>query len=229
MTNSRRHYKQEAYEQAVSFRKRGFTYTEIAKICDVSRGTVSAWLAKEPFSQRVTETNRARSYTANTQRLALVNKARKAERTKKYTEVLKMAELEFKHYRTSPLFVAGISIYESLGDLKDPHTIRLATSKVKMQERFHRFVQEYLGAERESIHIWLQFSNQSDEVFLMKHWSRKLRVSVSQFYKNQIVPTVNERKPALQFGVCNTIIGDTLLKRKLLHWIKLAEKEMRVK
>ena len=44
-------YKQAAYEQAVAFRKRGFTYSEIAKICNVSKGTVSNWLRHETFSQ----------------------------------------------------------------------------------------------------------------------------------------------------------------------------------
>jgi transcriptional regulator with XRE-family HTH domain len=52
------HYKQEAYEQALAFRRRGFTYSEIAKICNVSVSTLSNWLRHESFSKAVAADNK---------------------------------------------------------------------------------------------------------------------------------------------------------------------------
>ena len=70
------------FEQAVEFRKKGFTLDEIAKICDVSKSTVSKWLKNKAFSQSVTVQNKRRAGQENARRLRLVNKARSGERQK---------------------------------------------------------------------------------------------------------------------------------------------------
>ncbi len=225
MLVSRGRYKKEAYEQAIAFRKRGFTYTEIAKICAVSRGTISNWLAKEPFSQVVAETNKKQAAKDNKERIKLVNKARNAERATKYSEVLHLAETEYKHYRTAPAFVSGLMIYLAEGDMNDPRVIRLSTSRMELQQIFIRFVTEYLGVNIKTIHFWLLLYPDLDEIKCMKYWSKKTGLSVSKFYKNQVIAG-RSNKPTLHFGVGNTIIGSVLLKKKLVHWIELAKKEL---
>ncbi len=225
MVVSRGKYKKEAYEQAISFRKRGFTYTEIAKICNVSRGTVSNWLAKEGFSVAIAASNKKQAAKDNQVRIKLVNKARNAERATKYTEMLKHAETEYKHYRSSSLFTAGLMVYLASGDMTDPRVIRLSTSKTDLQQVFIRFAVEFLGVDKKALHLWLLLYPTHDEVRCMKHWSRKTGVSVAQFSKNQVIPS-KSNKQTLQFGVLNTIIGNILLKKKLFKFIELATKEL---
>ncbi|MCB9811180.1 MAG: helix-turn-helix domain-containing protein [Candidatus Nomurabacteria bacterium] len=224
MVNSRVTYKKEAYEQAIAFRKRGFTYTEIAKICDVSRGTVSNWLKDEGFSKRIAKTNLDRAYKDNVGRIKLVNKARNAERTAQYKEILRLAETEYKHYLNSPLFVSGLMLYRCEGDMKHKNLIRLTTGQTELHSIFIKFATEFLGVEKSSFRFWLLLYPDMDEVKAMKHWSRKIKLSVSQFYKNQFIN--GGSKKALHFGVGNTIIGSTLLKKKLMHWLELASKDL---
>lgn len=225
MVVSRGKYKREAYEQAVAFRKRGFTYTEIAKICNVSRGTISNWLAKETFSVAVAQTNKKQAAKDNQVRIKLVNKARNAERATKYSEMLKHAETEYKHYRSSPLFTAGLMVYLAAGDMTDPRVIRLSTSKIELQQVFIHFAVEFLGVDKKTIHFWLLLFPTHDPVTCMKQWSKKTGLSVGQFGKNQVVSSKSS-KQTLQFGVGNTIIGNILLKKKLLRFIALATKEL---
>jgi transcriptional regulator with XRE-family HTH domain len=225
MPVSRGKYKQEAYEQAIAFRKRGFTYSEIAKICGVSLGTVSAWFKDEPFSQSVAKDNAAKAIVTNKARLALINKARMSERRKQYAEITRLAEIEYGHYRTSPLFIAGLMLYVSEGDNRGPHLIRLANSRPDLHKIFIRFLVTYLGVEKKAIHFWLLLYPDLDEVTCMKHWSKKTGLSVGQFYKNQVIQG-RSHKRTLHFGVGNTIIGSTLLKKKLFRWIELATKEL---
>lgn len=225
MLVSRGKYKKEAYEQAIAFRKRGFTYTEIAKICAVSRGTVSNWLAKQDFSKQVAKRNKVQAAKDNQARIRLVNKARNAERATKYTEVLRHAETEYKHYKSSPLFVAGLTVYLAAGDMHDPRVIRLSTSKIELQRIFIRFATEYLGIDKKALHFWLLLYPNHDEIKCMKYWSKKTGISVSQFNKNQVIAN-KSNKQTLQFGVGNTIIGNILLKKKLLKFIELSTKEL---
>lgn len=225
MSVLRGRYKKEAYEQAIVFRKRGFTYTEIAKICAVSRGTISKWLALEPFSQAAAKSNKKQAAKDNKERINLINKARNVERANKYREILHLAETEFRNYRNSPLFVAGLTIYLAEGNLHDPRVIRLSSSKTELQQIFIRFVVEYLGVERPAIRFWLLLYPDHDEIKCMKHWSKKTGISVGQFYKNQVV-LGRSNNTTLHFGVGNTIIGNVLLKKKLVHWTELLSKEL---
>lgn len=225
MSNSRGVYKKAAYEQAIAFRKRGFTYAEIAKICDVSIGTISAWLRPLPFAAAITKQNKARNAEENKKRMVMINKARTAERSRYYSEIVRLAEIEYLNYRSSPLFTAGLMLYVSVGDMTALPLIRLTSRQVDLHSLFIRFCTTYLGVEKKSIHLWLLLYPDLDEVACMKHWSKKTGISVGQFYKNQVIQG-RSQKPTLHFGVGNTIIGSTLLKRKLNRWIELALKEL---
>ena len=220
-----RHYKQDAYDQALAFRRRGFTYSEIAKICDVSVSTLSNWLANEPFSKKVAKDNADKAVTQNSKRLNLINKARNTERKGQYNEIIRLAVIEYKNYRTSPLFIAGLMLYVSEGDNQNDRLIRITNSRTDLHRIFIRFLVTYLGVEKSTIRFWLLLYPDLDEVTCMKHWCKKTGLSAGQFYKNQVI-TGRSTKRTLHFGVGNTIIGSTLLKKKLMKWIELATKEL---
>jgi predicted transcriptional regulator len=228
MSLSRGTYKKEAYEQAIAFRKRGFTYTEIAKICDVSRGTVSNWLAKEGFSKEIAKKNKERAYKENVSRIKVVNKARSAERSLQYKEILRLAETEYRNYRASPLFISGLMLYVCEGDQVNPNLIRFTSHNSESHSIFIRFVVDFLGVNKADIRFWLLLYQNQDEIKCMKHWSKKTTLSVANFYKNQYVDK-RGNKQTLHFGVGNTIIGSTLLKKKLMHWLELIKKDLQSK
>lgn len=208
---------------ATQFRKRGFSYSEIAKLCGVSKATVSNWLKGKKFSKEVKETNIRRAADENTKRLALINKARQSERNTRYQEAIKAAETEFKHYKHNPLFIAGLMIYQAAGDRKSGQ-IRLSTGCMESQRVFIRFLREYLGVSNEQIRFWLLLYHTHNETDCARKWSKQFKLSTNRFGKTQVVP--GRTSDTLQFGVGNTIIGDTVLRHKLDHWIKLAAKEL---
>jgi predicted transcriptional regulator len=214
----------ELYAQALAFRRRGFTYVEIAKICGVSKATVSNWCRSEQFSKAVAKDNAARAARENTKRLSLLNKARNAERKNRYAEAERGAETEFTHYRKDTLFVAGLTLYIALGDRKSPLQLRISSGRHELHTLFIRFAMAYLGVEKTAVRFWLSLYPTHDEVKAMKHWSKKMGISVAQFYKTQVIKG-SSSKETLQFGVGNTIIGSTVLKRKLNRWIERALKE----
>lgn len=220
-----RHYKQDAYEQALAFRRRGFTYGEIAKICDVSVSTLSNWLAHEPFSKKVAQDNSDKATIQNTKRLALINKARNTERKGQYAEIIRLAEIEYKNYRSTPLFIAGLILYVSEGDTHNDRLIRITNSRTDLHRIFIRFLTTYLGVPKRSVRFWLLLYPDLDEVTCMKHWCKKTSLNAGQFYKNQVIQG-RSTKTTLHFGVGNTIVSNTLLKKKLLRWTKLLEKDI---
>jgi transposase len=217
-------YKEVEYKQAINLRKQGFSYREIAQACGVSLSTVSSWLSSLPGADLIVAENKRKAAKDNKARLLLINKARNTERQKQYKEAERLAKLEYENYRTNPLFVAGLTLYVALGDNKDSRLLRLTNSQPELHRLFIRFVMQFLGVPKTSIHHWLLLYPDLDEVSCMKHWSKATGISVAQFYSSQYVKSLSQ-KPTLHFGVGNTIIGSTILKKKLSLWIKLALKE----
>ena len=216
---------EEKYEETIHFRKRGFTYSEIAKIVGVSKSTVSNWLSRKAFSKKVKQENVARAAKENVKRISLVNKARNAERKARYGEALRSAETEYKHYKKDALFIAGLMAYASEGDSKDLSRLRLTSSNVFLHTAFIQFAVTYLGCEKTGIRCWLLLYENQNEQKCLNFWSKKIKLSVAQFHKTQFV-ALQTKTSGLQHGTGNTIIGNTVLKLKLMRWLELIEEEL---
>ena len=61
MVHSNKPYKEEAYEQALHLRKRGYSYREIAKVCGISVSTASKWLSSLPGADLIVAENRRKA------------------------------------------------------------------------------------------------------------------------------------------------------------------------
>lgn len=213
------------FEHAKELRRRGFTYVEIAKIVDVSKSTISLWFSREMWSKSITESNKKRSAKENSKRISLLNTARGNQYRKVYTEAERSAVTEFKHYKNSPLFIAGLMLYMSDGDIVNPQLIRITNTKAETHRIFIKFAVEYLGVSREKIRFWLLLYPDLNPMKCSQHWSKNLKLPLSQFHKYQVIEG-RSTKRTLHDGVGNTIIGGTVLKKKLLKWIVLASKEL---
>ena len=213
------------YEQAKELRKRGFTYIEIAKIVDVSKSTISLWFSRETWSKSITESNKKRSAKENGKRISLLNTARGNQYKKLYAEAERSAVTEFKHYKNNPLFVAGLMLYVSDGDVSSPQIMRITNAKPDTHRIFIGFAEEYLGVSREKVRFWLLLYPDLKPIKCSQYWSKKLRLSLSKFHKYQVIEG-RSTKSTLHFGTGNTIIGGTVLKRKLMKWIELILKEL---
>lgn len=216
---------EEKYKQALQFRERGFTLQEIARICDVSKSTVSKWLKNNAISANITKQNKRRAGQENAKRLQLMTKARGKERALRYSEIEHGAEIEFRHYKNDPHFIAGLTIYATSGDVSGNGLIRLTSSRMFPHKAFIKFALEYLGAPKTKIKLWLLLYPSHNEEICMRKWHRTTTLPYSQFHSNQILKN-NPKRETLHHGVGNTIIGSTVLKRKLLRWVTLMQKEL---
>jgi predicted transcriptional regulator len=211
--------------QAKELRKRGFTYEEIAKIVDVSKSTISSWLSHESWSISIKEDNAKRAAKENKKRISLLNTARGNQNKKLYVEAERSAMTEFKHYKQNPLFIAGLMLYASIGDLSSPGLIRVSSTRKEVHRVFVTFATEYLGIPREKIRFWLLLPPKQNPLNYSRAWSKKIRIPLSQFHKYQVLPQKPKKAP-LHEGVGNALIGDTLARVKLIKWIELMQVDL---
>ena len=214
-----------AYDEAMALRKRGFSYAEIAKIVGVSKATVSNWFAREAWSSRVRDDNAKRAARDNGKRISLLNKARAKQFAKLYAEAERSAATEFKHYKHDPLFMAGVGMYLTVGDLSPTPFLRVSSTRMEVHRLFCTFATEFLGVPREKIRFLLHIHENQNVAACARRWSKTIRLPVSQFHKHQVIQGKADAH-TLHFGVGNTIIGGTVFKKKLLAWVTIASKEL---
>lgn len=142
----------EKYLKSKDFRRRGFTYSEISKIVGVSKATLSNWLSKQSFSKKVRRDNEVKTRRDNAKRISLLNKARQTARLKQYDKAKRVAFTEFKHYKSSSLFMCSLGVYSAVGDLDDLAPIRLPSQRKSVHKQFRRFLVEFLGTEGRQIY-----------------------------------------------------------------------------
>ncbi len=217
---------EEKYQLALEYRKRGFTYGEIAKIVGLSKSTISNWFAKKAFSKRIKKENETRASRENVKRVSLVNKARNTQRSIQYKEAIRSAETEFKHYKHSPLFIAGLMLYLGSGDMQDSSRIRLTTNNSELHRIFITFLKDFCGVENTNISFWILLYGGVPKAEAVKRWSKKIKLPTSQFGKTQSVASQKSKMKRLHYGTGNTIIGNTVLKKKLIRWIELIAQEL---
>lgn len=212
------------FAQATELRKRGFTYVDIAKITGIAKSTVSNWLSEKPWSRKIRGENQNRAARENKKRISLLNKARSNQFNKLYDEAERSARIEYTHYKKNPLFLAGVMLFLAQGEQKAKNLIRFTSTNMSAHRICIRFACEFLGVPKEKVRFLLILYPSMNVKVSVSTWAQTLKIPTTQFYKHQTIQHKSS-KPTLHSGVGNTIIGGTVLKRKLSVWIAQASKE----
>jgi len=212
------------YDQPEAFelRKQGKTYREIQQSLGVSRSTLCDWFKNEEWSKHIKKLNSNKNIKISKERLEKLNNNRKLMLEKKYDQIEEEAIKEFELYKNDPLFIGGLMLYAGEGDKRTRNLTRLSNSEFYLHSVFIRFSEKFLKVKRDKIKIWLLLYPDHDIEKSIDIWSKKLNLSKSNFNKSQIIlGRLKSRK--LQYGVGNSIISSTSLKKKILKWLELCE------
>ncbi len=212
--------------KAFSLRKEGKTYQEISRLLQVSIGTLSEWFKDQEWSKGIKESNIKKHVTRSTERLKKMNAARRIILDNKYRNAEDEAVRDFKTYKNSPLFMAGLMVYAGEGDKVNRFNIRLANSEFYLHLIFIRFLEEFLRVKREEVKFWLLLYPDHNIEESIAIWSEKLNIHKKNFHKSQVI-IGKEKSKKLQYGVGNSIISNVALKKKLLKWLELCREDFK--
>lgn len=207
-------------EIAFHLRKEGKTYKEIQNVLRVSPSTLSFWLSNEEWSKHTKKINTEKHIIRSTEHMRKMNEGRNLMLEKKYKKVEEDAEKEFEVYKSDPLFMAGLMVYAGEGDKTNRFNIRLANSEFYLHLVFIRFSEKFLDVKRDKIKVWLLLYPDHNIKENIEIWSKKLNIPIENFNKSQVI-LGRETKRKLQYGVGNSIISSTSLKKKMLKWLEL--------
>ncbi len=208
-------------QKAIDLRKEGRSYRDIAKELKVSKGTLSAWLKGQEWSDQISKSNIEKEHARAPEKMKRINMMRRVKFAFTYGVAEEEAVREFEVYKNEPLFNAGLMLYVGEGEKASKPALRIANTDFEVHKVFIQFLTRYFGIDRARVRIFLHLYPDLDEKVCVDKWAKELSLNQSQFYKTQRIQG-KDLKRKLQFGVGTTIISSTALKRKLFVWIKLA-------
>ena len=97
---------------------------------------------------------------------------------------------EYKHYRTNPLFIAGLMLYVVNGDNSDTSVIRITSTRMETHKVFIKFITEFLGVPREKLRFWLILYPDLNEEKCFRAWSKKIAIPMTKFHKSQVIRAI---------------------------------------
>lgn len=165
--------------QAISLRKRGYSYNLILRKIPVSKSTLSNWLLDVPYVPNATVRKRV---TKNLLRFVLHRTKIRLKHTK---AIKKEMRKRISSLSERDLFMFGLGVYLGEGTKTfsltrvinaDPRVIRLAIlwfRKIFNVPQNHFILRIFLYPD-------------SDVKKILRYWSRKTQLPMSQFYKVQI-------------------------------------------
>ncbi len=211
-------------EYILELRRKGFSYKEIKKLTGISVSTLSDWFKNEDWSKDVTEKNNSKHMKISRDRILKMNESRDLALGRKYKDMEDEAVVEYKMYKSEPLFTAGLMLYAGEGDKATKGIIRLSNIDFGIHRVFIRFLSKFMGIDNKRLRCGLLLYPDLDIVICKDRWSKELGIPISQFHKPQIIQGRHKTK-RLHFGVGSIIFSSSFLKKKLLLWIEFAKKD----
>lgn len=211
-------------ERIFQLRKEGRTYREIQRDTGISRATLTAWFKDVSWSKHLSQEHAMKNLGASKEHMERLNMVRRLKLQYRYALIEKEAEMEYEVLKHDPLFWAGLMIYAGEGDKRSKSFVRISNSEFYIHRIFLAFLRKYLKPSEDTIRYALILYPDLDENVCKNEWVRQISANPTFFHKTQVIQGKESTK-RLQYGIGMSIISNTSLKRKILKWLMIAEKE----
>ena len=162
--------------QAIELRKKGHSYNYISEILNISKSTLSDWLAEIPYTpnaETVSRIGRARAASGEAK-----SKIRRAS----IFEAGIAAKRELGRMSQRDLFMLGLGLYVGEGS-KTAEIIGFVNADPSVINLMIRWFTEAIGLPKANLRIRLHLYPDSDERRSLQYWSKITTIPVSQFQK----------------------------------------------
>ena len=205
-------------EQAILLRKQKKSYSQIKKIIPVSKSTLSNWLRNYPLSKKIIIELR----DVNESRIEKFRETMKRKHEIRLNKIYYEESKKILPLSKRELFIAGLFLYWGEGS-KGPYMINISNSDPKMINFSMYWFVNSLQISKNKIRVCLQLYKDMNIKEEIKYWSKKLDMPLSSFRKPYIKKTARQNinhKGGYGHGTCNLVVGNVILKERIMIGIK---------
>lgn len=209
--------------KAISLRKKGKSYNEIAKLLKISKGTLSLWLRNVKMSVEIerkfwdrVRKNRAANITKFNKRQGLLAK-------KRAKDAQLIASKDVKRLTKRDLFLVGTALYWAEGAKRKRWSVCFANSDPRMVKIIMRFFREICFVDENKFTARVHLHPNIKENKTIAFWSRITEINKKQFSPSQTQISKSSKRKRnphqLPYGTLHININGVNLVNKIMGWI----------
>lgn len=205
--------------RAIQLRKQEKSYSQIKKILNVSKGTLSVWLQDYPLSQE--KIRELRDW--NEQRIEKFRETMRRKREHRLRQVYDAEKSFLIPLNKRELYIAGLLLYWGEGLKAGSAEVSLSNTNPAVIKFFMSWLEEAVGITKPQMRVYLHLYSDMDVKKEMGFWSRTLRLPLKQFTSPYIKTSSSKRifhKGTFGHGTCNLRVGSVVLKEKIMMGLK---------
>ena len=219
--------------EAIILRRKGLSYSQIAKRLNLSKSTLSFWLKGIVLSSKLQQKINKRANQESREALIRRNKMQTELAAIRAQEIKRAAENEAKKLIKQPLFIMGVSLYWAEGYKMGDNgskwkSFDLANSDPEIIKLMIRFIKKYLPEGYPKIVIQIIGHDNIDIKKAVSYWSQLTGVSKNRFIKTTIYNNTSSKgirnKKRLPYGTIHLRINDVKIFFRIIGWINEIKK-----
>ena len=198
--------RKEDKQKALAMRKRGMSYSQIKEKLNVSKSTLSGWLADFPLSEKRIRELRADSPIRIERYRNTMRAKRQAKNQIAYENIAKrigtISDREF--------LIAGLFLYWAEGSKTKTFSIGLTNTNPTMLVLFIRWLR-FFNVPKSKLKVHIHLYSDMNIKKQIKFWSKTINIPISQFRKPYIKKTTLSSityTNGFGQGTCSVILDD---------------------
>lgn len=208
----------------IALRKKGRTYSEIRKVYNIPKSTLSDWLKNVKISLRIRKAMKGRSYEKWKKGNEIFIKKRIKDAAKARERYKKKASKEIKSLSAKDLKLIGSVLYWAEGSNKNRNCLRFANSNSEVIRIIMKFFREVCHISDKKIKARAHIYPGNDYSKTLKFWRKIVKLPSKNFYKPQIqvsrASKGKRKRNTLPYGTLHLTAGNTEIASKVKGWIR---------
>ncbi len=205
--------------QAQELRRKGYSYSQIKKVIDVPKGTLSGWCrdivlteeqALKLFGNKLKGAAKGRIIGA---------KRQQARRLKEIQDMMFEGAKEIGALSCRDKFLIGVALYAAEGTKTDK-ACSFSNSDPLLIKFMSDWFREFCHVSEERLRGAIWIHDNLDAMKAIRYWSKLVNIPISQFHKTYIAQNKPNspkiRKNIHKYGVFSVRFSDAKVHRKLM-------------
>lgn len=209
-------------EQALILRKKGHGIKEIARVLDVSKGTVSYWCRDIPLSTKQIERLQSRSSARALSALLEASERKRSLRIARSSLDAEAGKRDLGQLTSRDILMLGLGLYWGEGYKRGSEECGFTNSDASMVRFYIHFLSKVYGVPKERLIARVSINeSHADRINdVHRYWSKVTGIPLTQFTKISLIRTKTKKRysnHAHHFGTLRIKVrGGTSLRRRIL-------------
>ena len=209
--------------KAISLRKKGKSYNEIAKLLNISKGTLSLWLRDIKMSAEVEKKFWDRTRKSRAASITKFNKQQGVLAKKRAKDAQLIASKDIKRLTKKDLLLVGTALYWAEGAKTKRWSVCFANSDPEMIKVIMRFFREICFVNENKFTARVHLHPNIEEGKTIAFWSRITKINKKKFSPSQTQISKSSkgkrRSNQLPYGTLHINVNDVNLVNKIKGWM----------